>query len=285
MFDGISIQELELPFGSIYVNPKNLNPYLANFEQDANSRLIVLLMGNDYRYLRSNINHELGEIISTFHTPTAVACVIKVYNAVVEEIKAAKAEENKKKEPSKNVNVLMVDTVCGDEFTHFRINIDEDEFNNEYVAVTKSIIKKPDLIKRLSNIDKNMTNKKTVRRFVRFTDSIITTHIVIPSTMTQEEAEKFLNMHSASNSLTDSATYSLYCVDVDEKGFIIDNDTLNDVLDTMVENKVKAITLIGCRMNKDSFGRVKPLYIFSFDSTEDVSKPESVKPIKCVKSN
>lgn len=282
--DGISIQELELPFGSVYVNPKNLNPYLANYEEDANCRLIVLLMGNDYRYLRSNINHELGEIISTFHTPTAVACVIKVYNAVVNEIRDNQ-NGKKKKDSSSAVNVLMVDTVCDNEFTHFRINLDEDENKNEYVAVTKSFIKKPDLVKRLSSIDKKMTEKKTARRFVRFSDAIITTHLVIPSSMSQEEAEKIVNMHSASTSLTDSVTYSLYCVDVDEKGFIIENETLTSVLDTMVENKVKALTLIKCRVNRDSFGRVRPLYIFSFDSTEDVSKPDNVKPIKCVKSN
>lgn len=272
--NGISIQDIELPFGSVFINSKNLNPYLAGLNTDSRDRIVILLIGTDYSYIRSNVNHDVGEIICTFHTPNAIACIMRVYEDALDSIK------NQEK-PAKETSLIMVDTVKDGEFVHFRMNVVTETGG---LKAVQSTIKKPDLIKRLTGIDQKFKIKKTARRFVRYTPSIITSFFVSPITMSDEEIGELVNHHPISDALGENIPFTSYQVTVGEDGSIINDENLENVVNSMIENKVKAFTLVGCRALKNQFEPVKPLYIFSMDGTEDVTKDE-VAMIKCIKSN
>ena len=280
----ISVQEMTIPFGKVFVNPKNMNPYVAGLHESNRDRLIILLLGTDYTYVRSNINHSIGEVICTFHTSTSIACALRVSEARLEDERArvlANLDEGKK--PG-DINFLMVDTFKDGEFNHFRINISADMANDEHMVV-KSTIKNKELIKRLSSIDSKFTNKKVGRRFVRFTPNIITSYFVFSSKMSEEDMGSFIDRHYISDALDSNIPFLSYRVNTDEKGYVINDDELKSVIEDMKSRKVKAFTLIGCKIAKDTFESVKPLYIFSLDETEDVTNPNDVKTIKCIKSN
>ena len=54
----------------------------------------------------------------------------------------------------------------------------------------------------------------------------------------------------------------------------------------MKKKKIKSFTLSGCKLRKETFEDIKPLYIFSFQETEKLSEEEiEIQTLKCVKSN
>lgn len=268
----ISTQEIDIPFNSILVNPKNLNPFLADYNPDmtTKNRIVILLLGTDYSYIRSNINHDIGEIICTFHTPSSIACIISVNDKV---LKGFEVEET---------SLIMVDTKKKNNFTHFRVNM---ATGSDDIKVIKSVIKKPDLVKRLESIDQKFTENKVNRRFVRYTSSLITSYYICPSNMSMDDLQALIDHHPISDTLDVNIPFASYQVNVDERGSIINDSDLAAVVEDMKNQKVKAFTLIGCRSARNQFDTVKPLYIFSLDATEDVTNDEDVKLLKCIKSN
>ena len=272
--DEVSIQTLKVPFKRVFINPKNMNPYLAGYGTfESNDRLVVLLLGTNYKYIRSSINHELAEVICTFHTQTAIGCVIRV-------------SENKiptGKDSDMETPIIMIDTIVEKNFFHFIVNHEksEDEFGND-VSVVRSKIKNKNIITKLTQLNDQIKSKKIGRRFVRFNSALITSCYVVSNSMDENKVIDFLNEKEVSEVIEDTVSFIMYKVNVDEKGYIIKDDFFKEVVLEMKKRKVKAFTLVGCKLQKNTFVDVKPLYIFSIDETDSLNPPKS---IKCVKSN
>jgi len=263
----ISIQNIEIPFGRVIVNSKNLNPCLVGYDTDCEDDLAIVLLGNEYSYIRSNINHSVGEIICTFHTPTVIACVIRLSRVDI-------ANETDVSNTSP-LSLLMLDTSRDSIFYHFRLVADAGE-----LKVINSIVKKDTLISRLKNINEKFRTTNVKRRFVRHTTQFITASFICPSSISQKDIQDLIIDHGISDAL-DGVPVSIYPVNVDENGVIVKDEKFDFVIDTMKTQKVKAFTLIGCKTGKDYFAELKPLYIFGVDVVDS----EDISIVKCIKSN
>lgn len=280
----IHVQTFEFPFGKVYVNPKNLNPFIAGFEDNESSdRLIVVLLGKEFQYIRSATNHSVGEIISTFTTPDSIGCIIKVseedFDKVVDE-KLSQTETAK----VEDINVLTFDVFDGKHFKHFRVNLRGYKDMNE-VDVVESTIKNVNLIKRLKQLNDRYGGNIHGRRFVRFTTKLITSAFIVPYNLVDAVEEQVLDKHGMSDAVPADTEFMLFGVNVDEDGKIKNDKELKKVREGLKANKFKAFTLIGCKLTKSTFEKNNPLYIFSLDETEKLNDPKDIKTVKSVKSN
>lgn len=279
----IRVQTYEFPFGKVYVNPKNLNPFIAEFEEESTDRLIVVLLGKEFQYIRSATNHSVGEIISTFTTPDSIGCIIKVSE---EDFDKAVDKELSRPETVKieDINVLTFDVFDGKDFKHFRVNLRAHKDVNE-VNVAESTIKNANLIKRLKLLNDRYGGNIHGRRFVRFTTKLITAAFIVPYSLVDVVEEQVLDKHGMSDVVPADTEFMLFGVNVDEDGKIQNDKELKKVREGLKFNKFKAFTLIGCKLTKSTFEKNNPLYIFSLDETEKLNDPKDIKTVKSVKSN
>ena len=267
----IVIQNFNLDFNKIYINTKNMNPYVVKEpKRKCDERLVILMLDNSYAYIRSTINSTIGEAICTFHTEKSIAVCIKV----------TESEFQKYLTGSEFVKLITFDVLNKGSFYNFSVNL-----HKEGVSVKKSKHRKKATCNHLSELNEQYKSKKVGRRFVRFSDKLITT-AYISSIDFHDTTENLINKYPLSDVILEDSPIFLYDVNIDDKGFIIRDEIFENVIDDMKKKKIKSFTLSGCKLRKETFEDIKPLYIFSFQETEKLSEEEiEIQTLKCVKSN
>jgi hypothetical protein len=275
-----TIQSIDLPFSSVFVNPKNLNPYIAGFvdEEDTatrKDRIVVMILGEDHQYIRSNVNHNLAEIICTFRTNNGIACVLQVYQDRFDELVSTS-------NGNERFPLIKIDTKEGDCYKHIRLELNT---SNPYdIALTESFVKKLNVIEKLSSLDGNLEKKRTSRRFMRLSSSWITSTFIYPANkMSSEEISRIINERNISSALDEDVSIHVYPINVDEHGLVIKDNVFEDTINNLTKAKVKAFTLVDCKIPNGYYGDLKPLYIFTCDRS-DIDTPAATR-LKCFKTN
>lgn len=260
----ILVQTIELPFTEVRVNPLNLNPYIGNYNTSEKSdKMVILLIGNkDYRYIRSKcIDDNKISIISTFRTEDVIGCVLRV-------------SEDFTGEDIFTINAVK-DEKC--EFIKLVLNKETSE-----VEVADSIIKNPAIVKNLESIDKRFERDNVSRRLLRTSKQLICTNFITP--LPFEEAKEIILKYAFDDAIDfDMFKVNIFTVNVDDKGLIINDDVLKNRVKTLKRDKVKSLCLVNCKLDKTTFKDVRPLYLFTIDKTDVVSKKDYF--IRCMKSN
>lgn len=309
--DFISQQMIQMPYMHIYTNPRTLNLFLADavveddhimhsdyVDHNSQNGIVILILDREYRYIRSSVTEDLGEIISTFNTDQLIGCIILLNNEGIKNIPTLKNTldmQNGSKE-SFHENVLCCDTKFGDDYIHIRLNIstDEDSVTYLYPVISETCmnrIKNPMIIEKLdkmlwNTLDNSKINKRE-RRFVRTSKKLITNYVIVPNDLTKSDGlynfSEFLDKHGTSLAVNPDNEIMVLGVNTDENGFIIKDETFDGVISYMKEQKVKAFTIIGCDLKGQLFSVLRPSYIFIMDSTESVID-DKAKALKCLRS-
>lgn len=273
--EGIECQTIQLPFETLTVNGSNLNPTIASYNKDdmiTDHNCLVFIMNTSYKYVRSYIDDECAEIVSTFKAKKSIGCIIKLdAKTLVEKISSKKSSE---------YPILMVDTEKNGKFHHFRVFVCWNEDSSFTVKVSTSEIKKEEIIKKLIGINKNLEKKPTSRRFFRTSGGFITHTFITPVNVDTVYIDSLIDKYGVSDTLV-SENIICHQVNIDEEGYIVEDKLFKKVQNNLIKNKTKAITLVNCKC-KPSLFVTKPLYIFICDETENVNGRAG---IRCIKTN
>ena len=260
----ISVQTIELPFTEVRVNPLNLNPYIGNYDKgEKTDNMIILLISNkDYRYIRSKCtNDEKISIISTFRTEDIIGCVIRI-----------SADFN-------DEDIFTINAVKDNKYEFIKLVLNKE---TSKIEVADSVIKNPAIIKNLESIDKRFERDNVSRRLLRTSKQMICTNFITP--LPFEEAREIILRYEFDDSIDfEMFPVNIFTVNVDEKGLIINDETLKSRVKTLKQDKVKSLCLVNCKLDKTTFKDVRPLYLFTIDKTDVVSKKDYF--IRCMKSN
>lgn len=261
----IMVQTLELPFTEVRVNPLNLNPYIGNYDKssDKSDKMVILLIGNkDYRYIRSKCtNDEKISIISTFRTEDVIGCVLRVSEDFTGE------------------DIFTINVVKDEKFEFIKLGINKE---TSEVEVADSIIKNPAIIKNLEAIDKRFERDNVSRRLLRTSKQMICTNFISP--LPFEEVKEVILKYEFDDAIDfDMFPANIFTITVDEKGLIVNDDKLKEIVKKLKQDKVKSLCLVNCKLDKTTFKDVRPLYLFTIDKTDVVSKKDYF--IRCMKSN
>lgn len=268
---GIYTQIIPVPFSDISVNGINLNPSVVNFNIEVEKRehdMIIVHLDKSFKYIRSLVEFEYGEVVSTFHTKTGIGCVIKTnVNAIKDAV--ANSEHGE-------VTLMMMDTFYKDKFIHLRLWATDS--NNGEIVITTSEVKSDKLVPRLNALNEKLEERPIMRRFLRSCPNFITNTVICPTNITEEEASEIFERRGFTD--VNSGNVVLRKVNVDESGYIIMDDVFKKTEEALSRAKIKAITLLNCKGRISTFNDLNPLYIFICDETQGVSKV-----IRCIKTN
>jgi len=265
--NGICIQDFDLPsLNSIKVDGRNMNPKFFEKADDESEKqlLIVTIDTRYYNYLRSYVSAFCGEMISTFSSQNYIGCFILVDYSVAQKL------------------VFSADVGEGESYKHCRITIDD---NNKF-NVSFTNIKKADTIEELVNIKKRISEMNIKNRFSISSKFLLTPIVVVPSSTKDSDVNTFVCTHKLSDNIlnvqkpnNDKCVY-VYPLDVDEEGYIIENDKYESVKKEFHKRNIRAVTFLDCRLRNKIINDLKLLYVFR--SKLDL---EAHKYINCIKSN
>lgn len=269
------VQTITVPFSRVHVNSKTLNPYVVDHLEtdDFSQSLIVVQLDKEYSLIRSSCKDPFSEVICTFHTTDFVGAVLKVSDT---EYHAMEKEDQ--------IPILMVDTenTTTKKFEHFRIIYD-----TKSPIVIQSTIRNASMITSLKKIDQALSSFSKGRRFTRYSKYLITANLLIPNTYDNDKLMKCLENYDASSVLGIDPKFIVHLVPVKENGEIdVDSKEFATVVNTLVENRVKAVTLLNCKIPPKAnctgslWQKARILYLFMCDTTHEV-----IKPLKCLKTN